>query len=85
MRRLINQHPGRGARLALGALPFIALLAVSFIAVALTEVASNTATASILLPILARVQQKNLECLNILHPHILPQHGSDILRIIQHR
>lgn len=33
--------------------PFIAILAVSFISVALTEVASNTATASILLPILA--------------------------------
>ena len=27
MRRLINQHPGRGARLALGVLPFVALLA----------------------------------------------------------
>jgi solute carrier family 13 (sodium-dependent dicarboxylate transporter), member 2/3/5 len=33
--------------------PFIAILAVSLVAVALTEVASNTATASILLPILA--------------------------------
>lgn len=33
--------------------PFAAALAVSFAAVALTEVASNTATASILLPILA--------------------------------
>lgn len=33
--------------------PFIAMLAVSLVAVALTEVASNTATASILLPILA--------------------------------
>lgn len=33
--------------------PFVAILAVSFISVALTEVASNTATASILLPILA--------------------------------
>jgi sodium-dependent dicarboxylate transporter 2/3/5 len=33
--------------------PFIAILAVSFVSIALTEVASNTATASILLPILA--------------------------------
>ncbi len=32
MRRLINQHPGRGARLALGALPFIALLVAYVIA-----------------------------------------------------
>ena len=37
----------------IGALnPFVATLAVAFIAIALTEVASNTATASILLPIL---------------------------------
>ena len=32
MRRLINQHPGRGASLALGALPFIALLVVYIVA-----------------------------------------------------
>ena len=32
MRRLINQHPGRGASLALGALPFIALLVLYVIA-----------------------------------------------------
>ena len=33
--------------------PFVATLAVAFVAIALTEVASNTATASILLPIIA--------------------------------
>ena len=33
--------------------PFLLLLVASFVAIALTEVASNTATASILLPILA--------------------------------
>jgi NitT/TauT family transport system permease protein len=32
VRRLINLHPGRGARLALGALPFVALLVVYIIA-----------------------------------------------------
>jgi len=32
VRRLINQHPGRGASLALGALPFIALLVVYIVA-----------------------------------------------------
>ena len=32
MRRLINQHPGRGASLALGALPFIALLVLYVVA-----------------------------------------------------
>ncbi|MBC8028294.1 MAG: ABC transporter permease subunit [Steroidobacteraceae bacterium] len=32
MRRLINQHPGRGAGLALGVLPFVALLALYVIA-----------------------------------------------------
>ena len=32
MRRLINQHPGRAAGLALGVLPFIALLVMYIIA-----------------------------------------------------
>ncbi len=32
MRRLINQHPGRGARFALGALPFVALLVLYVVA-----------------------------------------------------
>jgi NitT/TauT family transport system permease protein len=32
MRRLINQHPGPGARLALGVLPFIVLLVIYVIA-----------------------------------------------------
>lgn len=32
MRRLINQHPGRGARLALGILPFLVLLVLYVIA-----------------------------------------------------
>jgi NitT/TauT family transport system permease protein len=32
VRRLINQHPGRGARLALGALPFIALVGIYVVA-----------------------------------------------------
>jgi NitT/TauT family transport system permease protein len=32
VRRLINQHPGRGARLALGVLPFVALLAAYVVA-----------------------------------------------------
>ena len=32
MRRLINQHPGRGAKLALGVLPFIALLVLYVLA-----------------------------------------------------
>ena len=32
MRRLINQHPGRGLRLALGILPFLVLLALYVIA-----------------------------------------------------
>ena len=32
MRRLINRHPGRGARIALGALPFVALLVLYVVA-----------------------------------------------------
>lgn len=40
MRRLINQHPGRGVRVALGILPFLALLVVYVIA-SQTRLAEN--------------------------------------------